>query len=184
MNIVPAEFAAKHAGVSAGDLMICLRNLNLVCVVNPDSEKLVWATTGPWNHPHEPQPLTNGNILLFDNMLASGTTAASGVVEFNPATRQTAWTYGGAGQLHSDTRGAVEALPNGNVLITDTDRGRIVEVNRAGEVVWEYVHPIRGGERGDLIPVVCGARRYVRSELPFVESLPQKTNSIVANQSN
>jgi hypothetical protein len=179
VNIIPEEFAAKHSGVAAGDLMICLRNLNLVAVVNLDSEKIVWATTGPWNHPHEPQPLKNGNILLFDNMLAKGTNVASGVVEFDPLNRQIVWTYGGRGQLHSDTRGAVEALGNGNALITDTDRGRIVEINRSGEIVWEYIHPNRGGENSEFIPVVCGARRYTREELPFVAELPQVTNSVV-----
>jgi hypothetical protein len=184
VNVVPAGFAAKHTGVSAGDLMVCLRNLNLVAVVNLESKRIVWATTGPWNHPHEPQPLANGNILLFDNLLAAGGNAASGIVEFDPAKREIAWTYGGSGQVHSDTRGAVEALSNGNVLITDTDRGRIVEVNRAGEIVWEYYHPIRGGENQELIPVVCGARRYTRAELPFVSTLPQRSESIVANHPN
>jgi hypothetical protein len=181
VNIVPKQFAAKHQGVSAGDLMICLRNLNLVAIVNLHSAKIVWATTGPWNHPHEPQPLESGNILLFDNLLANGAGAASGIVEFDPANRQIAWTYCGADRLHSDTRGAVESLPNDNVLITDTDRGRIVEVNRAGEIVWEYFHPQRGGANEELIPVVCGARRYTREHLPFMADLQSNMDSVVAN---
>jgi len=182
VNIVPAEFAAKHPGVSEGDLMVCLRNLNVVAVVNPESKKIVWATTGPWNHPHEPQPLVNGNILIFDNLLVQGTAHGSGVVEFDPANRQTVWTYAGEQRLHSDTRGAVESLPNGNVLITETDRGRIVEVSRAGKIVWEYLHPARGGEHEELIPVVCGARRYTREQLPFIELLNKNTATITSRK--
>jgi hypothetical protein len=39
--------------------------------------------------------------------------------------------------------GSLERLPNGNTLIGETNRGRIIEVTRDGEVVWEYVTPIR-----------------------------------------
>ena len=183
VNIVPAEFAAKHPGVSPGDVMVCLRNLNLVAVVNPETQKIVWATTGPWNHPHEPQPLANGNILIFDNLLVQGTEQGSGVVEFDPAHRKTVWTYIGKRRLHSDTRGAVDSLPNGNVLITETDQGRLVEVNRDGDIVWEYLHPARGGEHEELIPVVCGARRYTRAELPFVDTL-NKYDPTIARMDN
>jgi hypothetical protein len=59
-------------------------------------------------------------------------------------------------------------LANGNVLITESDRGRILEVNPRKQIVWEYVHPVRGGDSDELIPVVAGARRYDPSELPFV----------------
>ncbi|HEX9698530.1 MAG TPA: hypothetical protein VGD06_03635 [Acidobacteriota bacterium] len=32
-------------------------------------------------------------------------------------------------------------MPNGNTLITETDRGRAIEVDAAGEIVWELVNP-------------------------------------------
>lgn len=184
VNVVPAEFAARHPGVSAGDLMVCLRNLNLVAILNVETGKFVWATTGPWNHPHEPQPLANGNILVFDNLMVRGSQRSSAVVEFDPIKRETVWSYFGPEDrpLKSDTRGAVVQLPNDNVLITDTDRGRILEVNRQGEIVWEYVHPQRGGDNEEMVPVVCGAQRFTREELPFAEDLRRRTsaNSVAA----
>jgi len=36
-------------------------------------------------------------------------------------------------------RGSHQFLPNGNLLITETFEGRILEVNAKGEVVWQYI---------------------------------------------
>ena len=173
VNLVGPRFAAHHNGVSEGDLMLCLRNLNLVVVLNLESETIVWATSGPWNHPHDPDPLNNGNILIFNNVLAHGREHGSSVLEFDPLKSRTAWSYFGDGnvRLRSDIRACQQALPNGNVLITESERGRIVEVNRSGQIVWEYVNPVRGGDDQELVPIVCGAHRYTREQLPFIDAI-------------
>lgn len=174
VDVIGEEFASHYPEVSAGDLMVCLRNLNLVLVVSPGTGQAVWGTTGPWEHPHDPDPLPNGNILIFNNLDVRGTEQGSSVLEFDPRTRQVDWLYTGDGRrsMRSDIRGSQELLPNGNVLITEPDHGRIVEVNRAGETVWEYVTPVRGGTGQELVPAVCGSFRFTREQLPFVEQLP------------
>src|SRR5690606_8445260 len=162
--------AAHHAGVSAGDLMVCLRNLHLTAIVSPDSGKVVWATTGPWHFPHDPDPLDNGRIMIFDNIFADGPRAGSRVIEFDPLTQAIDWAYSGSDDepFVSDVRAASQLLPNGNVLIAESDRGRIFEVTRRGEIVWEFINPVRGGENKELVPIVCGVARYSFDELPFV----------------
>ncbi len=173
---VGAEFASHYPEIEAGDLMVCLRNLNLVAVVRPQSQEIVWATTGPWEHPHDPDPLPSGNLMIFDNFVADGAGRSSAVVEFDPRTRQKVWDYRGTPQrrLSSQTRSCQQLLAGGNVLVTEADHGRIIEVDRKGTIVWEYVHPLRAGEYQELIPAVCGARRYSLEEIPFVQSLPNK----------
>lgn len=42
----------------------------------------------------------------------------------------------------SGSNGYAEQLPNGNLLITDSDVGRIVELAPTGEVVWEFISPV------------------------------------------
>ena len=37
--------------------------------------------------------------------------------------------------------GSQQALDNGNILITESLRGRIFEITRSGRVVWEYLNP-------------------------------------------
>ena len=91
-------------------------------------------------------------------------------MEFNPATGAIEWEYAGTDDapLRSDIRSCQQRLANGNVLINESDHGRLLEVTRDGEIVWEFVHPVRGGEDDRLVPVVSSALRYDVSELPFL----------------
>jgi hypothetical protein len=173
VHAIPADFASHYDAISPGDLMVCLRNLNLVIVINPKRQEIVWATTGPWSYPHDSEPLANGNILIFDNYALWGDEPGSAVIEFSPKSRSTAWSFRGepGSRLLSDIRACQQLLPNGNVLITESDGGRLLEVTRGGEVVWEYINPVRGGEGERLIPVVCEGTRYSKEELPFLDEL-------------
>jgi hypothetical protein len=53
------------------------------------------------------------------------------------------WSYGERPEqrFFTQTRGGAQALANGNVLITESERGRAFEVTRAGEIVWEFWNP-------------------------------------------
>lgn len=170
VNIIGADFASHYEQIEAGDLMVCLRNLNLVIVVDPETEDVVWATGGPWHFPHDPDPLDNGNILIFDNCATHGDAVRSRVIEFNPVTGEIEREFSGRSEspLVSDIRSCQQLLANGNILVTESDYGRILEATPAGEVVWEFVNPVRGGPKGELIPVVSGAVRYRADELPFL----------------
>lgn len=73
----------------------------------------------------------------------------SRVLEINPVTKQLVWEYkqpepttgsalGNDHLFYSNVMAGAQRLRNGNTLITEADTGRIVEVTRDGEVVWEY----------------------------------------------
>ena len=50
---------------------------------------------------------------------------------------------------------SAERLPNGNTLITESDKGRAFEVTHAGEVVWEFWNPvILDGKRARIYRLV------------------------------
>jgi outer membrane protein assembly factor BamB len=182
IDVIGHEFASQYEAISPGDVMVCLRNLGLMVVVNPESEQIVWATTGPWNQPHDPDPLPSGNLLIFDNYHVRGTQHGSAVVEFDPRNSQVVWSYEGSrdAPLRSDIRARQQLLPNGNVLVTDSDNGRLVEITRDGTIAWEFFNPVRGGENSELIPVVCGGHRYTADELPFLNDPRQNHNGLAA----
>ena len=75
--------------------------------------------------------LANGNTLIADAGGAYYTTTDSAVIEVDPQ-GNVVWTYSG------DLRFAHTARPTqaGTILITDTSNDVVVEVNRAGEIVW------------------------------------------------
>ena len=80
------------------------------------------------------------------------------------------WQYAGTQEspLDSDIRSYSQRLANGNTLITESNGGRILEVTGDGEIVWEFVNPVRGGPDDGQIPIICKAERldaYVAATL-------------------
>ena len=52
--------------------------------------------------------------------------------------------------LYTLRSGVAELLPNGNILIVETDRGRALEISPRQEIVWEFRNPHRVGEGDGL----------------------------------
>jgi hypothetical protein len=162
VTVITAENAARFPFGEAGQVLTSFRELGAVAVVDPDGEDLVWAARGPWIGQHDPDLLPNGNILLFDNYgHFAKPEGRSRVLEFDPETMAIVWQYAGSPErpLESAIRSSQQRLANGNTLITESSGGRILEVTAAGDVVWQFVNPVRGGAEGSLLPIVCWAQR-------------------------
>ena len=107
-----------------------------------------------------------GNILVFDNGgwagygapnpgASDGTKTAirdySRVLEFDPVTLEIVWQCTpkemgfliplDACRFYSPFISSAQRLPNGNTLITEGSDGRLIEVTKEYEIVWEYVCP-------------------------------------------
>jgi hypothetical protein len=120
----------------AGDLLVSVRELDLVAVVDPVRRRVRWSWgPGVLEAQHDPSVTPGGDLLIFDNRPDR---RASRVVQVAPPSGRIVWSHEG---FFSRTRGGVQALPNGNVLIVESERGRAFEVTRAGDVVWEYYDP-------------------------------------------
>ncbi|MGH8501801.1 MAG: arylsulfotransferase family protein [Gammaproteobacteria bacterium] len=166
-----AAAASKLPDVSEGQVLLSLRDIDVVAALDLEKEEVVWAVEGSWHRQHDADMLPNGNIMLFDNWGHYGPGGGSRVYEFKPSTLETMWTYAGdAGDethfFESGIRSGQRQLPNGNVLITESDGGRLLEVDRSGEIVWEFINPVRGGAKSRLIPVLFfGVQRYTLATL-------------------
>ena len=97
-----------------------------------------------WGRPHDPHLLENGDILFF----ANGTQdiiapLRSNIIQFNKNTGAETWRYQApiAWTFYTSHMGGVERLPNGNTLITESVNGRVFEVTREEELVWDYINP-------------------------------------------
>ncbi len=88
-------------------------------------------------------------------------------MEIDPISLQIVWQYTpveagfviplDASRFYSPFVSSAQRLPNGNTLITEGSDGRIFEVTRAHELVWEYISPY-WGKRG-LMNMVYRAYR-------------------------
>jgi hypothetical protein len=86
----------------------------------------------------------------------------SAIVEVDPKTSEVAWRYTGSPeqQFFSGHISGAERLPDGHVLITEGTSGRLFEVTRKGEVVWEWISPFVTWRRDQPLSWVFRAYRY------------------------
>jgi hypothetical protein len=150
-----------------GDLLVSFRNLDLIAFIRPEESRIVWSWgPGELEGQHNPVLLDSGNIMIFDN--GSNGRGWSRVVEMDPRTKTIAWEYHGEpkSSFYSGSSSAVQVLQNGNVVITSAEQGRVFEVTRDKEIVWEYWNsfkPIKKRNPETLWQVVRGYWKEVTS---------------------
>jgi outer membrane protein assembly factor BamB len=81
--------------------------------------------------------------------------------QIDMSTSTVVWSYGGGTDqpFASTARLSARRLPNGNTLLTESDAGRLIEVDEGGTVVWEYTNPPRAGQADAYIPVIASGQR-------------------------
>lgn len=162
VDVITEEQAARFAFGEPGQVLLSFRELTAVAVLDPETSQISWATRSYWLGQHDPDILPDGNILLFDNYgNYDRAERRSRVIEFDPRTSEIVWEYSGSqsNPLDSQIRSSQQRLAGGNTLITESNGGRILEVSPEGEIVWEYINPVRGGDEDRFIPIVCWAQR-------------------------
>ncbi|MEZ5832814.1 MAG: arylsulfotransferase family protein [Dongiaceae bacterium] len=161
VQYITPELARNFPFAKEGDLLISFRDISAVAVLSLQREELIWATRGPWLWQHDASLQPDGHITLFDNLGGFRDGNSARVLEIDPRSGGIVWSYQGddAHPLHSPLRSSAEVLPNGNVLITESDGGRLFEVTRQGEIVWNFVNPTRGGAHGEMVAIATWGQR-------------------------
>jgi outer membrane protein assembly factor BamB len=124
-----------------GDLIVSMRNLNIIGIIDPKTENFIWT----WGQKdisgqHNAKFLENDNILLFDNGTSRGYSRA---IELDPTNFEIVWEYTASEpkDFYSYRRGGCQRLPNGNTLITESDKGHVFEITALGQIVWDFYQP-------------------------------------------
>jgi len=132
-----------------GNLLVSFRNISAIIKIERRTGEIIWKLGAPpLSAQHAPTPLSNGNILIFDNgpHRLDQVFTFSRVIEVNPATKEIVWKYQEPvpWNFYSPYISNAQRLPNGNTLINEGVFGRFFEVTSEGDVVWEYVNPYFG----------------------------------------
>ncbi|NQV54274.1 MAG: aryl-sulfate sulfotransferase [Rhodospirillales bacterium] len=144
------EWTHLNAALPLDDdrILMSSRQLSRLFIIDKASGKVLDRFgPGPFYGQHDPHPLPNGNLLIFDNGsyrgLGSGAISYSRVIEFDMARREVVWEYKDMPVFNFQSAfiSGAEVLPNGNILIAEGAKGRIFQITREGEVVWEYINP-------------------------------------------
>jgi len=141
IQVVTDALAEQIPFAKPGNVLVSTRTLHALLLVDMEEETVTWVATGGWRYQHDANFLSNGNLLFLDNIGdVTHTGGASRVIEYAPATGEIVWEYLGTDEYPMNSRelGELQKLSNGNVLVSETLSGRLVEVTPDKEVVWEY----------------------------------------------
>ena len=109
---------------------------------------VVWSIKGPHlRYPSDAREARDGNVIVADF------TKPGGVVIFNPTTGKVVWEYRVAeGEKALDHPSLAVELPDGNILLNDDHRERVLVIDRyTKEFIWQYGKTdTRGHEPGLL----------------------------------
>ena len=88
-----------------------------------------------------------------------------------PPRKEVVWTYQDrpVSNFFTPRMGNAQRLPNGNTLINEASFGRLFEVTKEGEIVWEYANPFFGGRSNAETNEIFRAYRYSPEEIARAE---------------
>lgn len=164
---LPGPMATEYPLFDAGDLLVSLKHIDLVFVLDPGTREIKWHASRPFIEQHDPDFSGNGWIGVFDNH-ADGTErgsllGGSRIVSLQPHTDSFRTLYSGDEErpFYTSVMGKWQKLENGNLLLTESEAGRVVELTAQGRPVWEWVVPPYDESR---IPEVTEGTLYEFSE--------------------
>jgi hypothetical protein len=150
LNDVEPFSSSMRPGVFApGDLMVSLRNVNTVFVFTPATGRIKRVWTGDFVRQHDPDFVDGNTISVLDNNNvgpeAGGRRSRILLLSAATGNRVVYYTGGEGRPFYTDIMGRSQWLPNGNLLISESMKGRAFEIDRNGRVVWEYVNLVGDG---------------------------------------
>jgi len=179
LQLLPeTPLSSKYDAFRGSNWLISFRHGSMIFILDQDTKDVVWRAIydqveGNLEGQHSPQMLSNGRILVFDNGRYRN---FSRVIELDPVTLEVVWEYKDK-DFFTLSQGHAQRLSNGNTLITESEKGRVFEVTREGEVVWEYYHPEIQGPKNSKNKDKWGQRQEIyrmeRYPKEFIEGLLQ-----------
>ncbi|MCB2214154.1 arylsulfotransferase family protein [bacterium] len=140
-----------------GDIMISLRNRNTILVFREEDLRVSQVITGGFVRQHDPDFIDGDTISVFDNnsIAPEQYNPQSNIRVMNVAngTNLIYYTGGPNNPFFSSVIGRHQWLPNGDLLITESVKGKAFEVNRQGDIVWKYVNLVADGYAGLITEV-------------------------------
>jgi hypothetical protein len=163
IEILTNPLAEEYPSFEPGDLLISLREIHSLIVFDPDTEKVKWIESDHFIRQHDPDFLGNGWIGVFDNHWEGNhrgeVLGGSRITAVHTRTDSTRTLFSTSSSevdtFYTRTAGRWQKLRNGNLLLTESRAGRVSEVTKSGQLVWEWVNQ----SAKSRVPEVYGARR-------------------------
>ncbi len=139
---LPAEFAAAYPQFDVGDLLISARSLNLVYVLDPDTAKVSWWSSGTQMRQHDPDWRSDGLFSVYDNRMGRD---YSWISLIDPqgtfGQRPEILIDGSEMDFYSRIRGKKQWLGGTRYAVTSPQQGRVFEWDTEAGMVHEFLNP-------------------------------------------
>ncbi|MCP4263574.1 MAG: hypothetical protein GY774_39620 [Planctomycetes bacterium] len=156
----------KEGFFKKDDIMISLRNINTIIVFNHFSREIRFIRTGGFVRQHDPDFIDGNTISVYDNnnIAPESYGYQSRIVLLSAIDNRSLVYYQGSEncRFYSDILGKHQWLPNGNLIISEPTNGRAFEINKNGNIVWEYFNVVGDGMIGWMSEVQRLPSHYSR----------------------
>ncbi len=130
-----------------GDLLLSIRHISSIALYRPSNDKIIWLQTGPWLNQHDANFLDDTKISIFGNDLIRdiglfNENNISNVYIYDFKTQKIEMPYTDIitqVAMRSPEEARSKVLPNGDVFIEETMRGRLLRLS-PNQVRWSYVN--------------------------------------------
>ena len=138
-----------------GDLFLSFAYINTVVLYRPSERKILWWTRDGLELQHDINILDDHRISIFDNNKwvtppeeksdprSYSNFDANDVVIYDFRKNKYERPFREAlrkNEVRTPTQGRGNILPNGNLFFEESDYGRLGEMTKEGEIIWEYVN--------------------------------------------
>ena len=149
-DVEPFSSKLQEGFFKQGDVLVSLRNINTVFVFNVETEEIKFISIGQFVRQHDPDFIDGNTFSVFDNNNNSapkGELRQSRISIVSAKDNTTKVYFEGTSEkpFFTNVMGKNQWLPNGNLLITESMSGRGFEIDRQGEVVWQYINYVKRG---------------------------------------
>lgn len=164
-----------------GNLLVTFNGIGGVIIFDPLLKKIEhifdnrFLELGEYGY-HDAQILPNGHLLLYKNINNAGPEEYTTINEYDILLKRKAWTF----RLQEPNfklnkiNGTVQLLNNGNLVLSDNSfGGRVLEMNRSGEILWQKFNERRDEETG--LPVMVYRAKKIAADDFFKNNITGAT---------
>ena len=163
IDVFPATM--KSGLFKAGDILLSLNAINTVVVFDPETQVVKATLTGRFLRQSDADFVDGDTISIFDNHNISSdrVNGSSRIIEHSFKTGKERVLFEGdpSHPFYTPIMGRHELLPNGNMLVTEGTKGRVLEIDPKGVIAWEYFNVLNPHTLG----IIAGADRVPPSTL-------------------
>ena len=129
-----------------GDIFLSLRNLSMIILYRPTTNKVLWYQQGPWIYQHDVDILGNNEISIFNDNLNLEKNKVNGnnnTLIYDFSSKKTFNPYKKAYEINkiaTPEAGLSEILNNNDIFVEETLNGRLLRMDKNGKIIWKYIN--------------------------------------------